>query len=475
MGPRGTAIGTVTAALTVVGLIVVAAVGFVVLSSSQSGSRSGTYEVAFQQIGASCSPSFWGVPWAVTIGNATKIQPASAKLPIPYIGSTTNKSLAEIDFFLPDGSYQYAVSPSQYYFTPSSGSFAVSGSNITIPISYTGTGCITTTTSTASPGSPLPISSVETANISIGGSPRTIAIDPNTNRVYVADFFYNNLTVVDATTNSVVARVALPADDNNGIAVDPNTNMVYVLVEGGVAEVNGTTNKVVGELHLDFGAGSMAYDPSNHLIYGSNGAGNGSLIGVDVLTGDVVWNASLGYWANSVTVDPQTNVVFAVGCYQDFVCDSVASAVNGTNGMILNKITLGNDDYPRVTMNLVTHVAYVSGSAQLVALNGTTGKIVFDVNSMACGPLDSMAADPSSNQLLAVSLDYNYILAYDGTSGALLNMYSLPSTAQFVAFNSNTIEAYVTIGSQILSFQNSAGAGHYDSALVGSGQGCPLP
>jgi YVTN family beta-propeller protein len=460
----------------IVGLVVVAAVGFAILSSSKSGLPTGTYEVAFQQIGASCSPSFWGAPWAVTIDNVTRIQPASAKLPISYLYSTTDRNLAEIDFFLPDGSYQYAVSPSQYYFTPSSGSFTVSGSNITIPISYTGTTCTATTTSTGSPGSPIPISSVETVNISIGGSPRTIAIDPNTNRIYVADFFYNNLTVIDSVTNSVVARIALQANDNNGIAVDPNTNMVYVLVEGGIAEVNGTTNKVVGELHLDFGPGSMAYDPSNHMIYGSNGAGNGSLIGADVRTDDVVWNVSLGYWANSVAVDPHTNVVFAVGCYAyGLACDSVVSAVDGTNGKILNKIALGNDAYPRVTMNLVTHVAYVSGSAQLVALNGTTGKIIFAVNSMACGTFDSMAADPSTNQLLAISMVYNYVLAYDGTSGALVNMYYLSSTPQFVAFNSNTNEAYVTIWSQLLSFRNSAGVGHYNSALVGSGQSCPLP
>jgi len=465
----------VTASLIVVGLVIAAAVGFVILSSSKSGSPPGAYHVAFQQIESSCSPPFWGVPWAVTINNVTKIQPESAKLPIAYLYSTTNRTLSEIDFFLPDGSYQYAVSPSQYYFTPSSGSFEVTGANITIPISYIGTTCTTTSTSTTSQGSPLPISSVETANISIGGSPRTIAIDPNTNRVYVADFFYNNLTVVDPTTNSVVARIALPADDNNGIAVDPNTNMVYVLVEGGITEVNGATNKVVGELHLNFGPGSMAYDPSNLMIYGSK-EGYGSLIGADVRTGNVVWNVSLGYWANSVAVDPHTNVVFAVGCYQEgLVCNSVISAVDGTNGDVLNKITLGNDAYPRVTVDTVTHVAYVSGSAQLVALNGTTGKIIFDVNSMACGPFDSMAADTSSNQLLAISLDYNYVLAYDGTSGALVNIYSLSSTPQFVAFNPNTNEAYVTVSSQLLSFQNSASVGHDNDALIGSGQNCPLP
>lgn len=154
--PQRMAIGTATTAFIVVALVAIGAVGFVVLSSastsrstSTSGSSRGTYEVAFQQIGA-CSPSFWGVPWAVTADNITKVQPASAKLPISYLYSTTDRALAEIDFLLPNGKYDYTVSPQQEYFTPSSGSFVVAGSNISIPIAYTGTSCTTTTTSARS-------------------------------------------------------------------------------------------------------------------------------------------------------------------------------------------------------------------------------------------------------------------------------------------------------------------------------------
>ena len=95
-------------------------------------------------------------------------------------------------------------------------------------------------------GQPIPFASVETANISIGGHPRTIAVNPNTSRIYVADWFSNNLTVIDASSHSVIAVVALPADDDNGIAIDYNTDMIYVLLQGGVAEVNGSTNKVRG-------------------------------------------------------------------------------------------------------------------------------------------------------------------------------------------------------------------------------------
>jgi hypothetical protein len=251
--------------------------------------------------------------------------------------------------------------------------------------------------------------------------------------------------------------------------------MIYVLVEGGVAVVNGTTNTVVGELHLNFGPGSMAYDPSTKIIYGSSGAGNGTLVGADVGTGRVTMNVSLGYWANSVVVDPQTHVVFAVGCEESFVCNSVASAVNGTNGQIMNKVTIGNDAYPRVTMNLATDFAFVSGSAQLVALDGTTGKIAYEVNSLACGPFDSMVAYTPTNQLLGVYLDGNYVMVYDGTSGALVNMYSFPASPEYIVFNSNTNVGYVTVGNQLLAFQNTATPGHVNSTLTGSGQNCPLP
>ena len=110
-----------------------------------------------------------------------------------------------------------------------------------------------------------------------------------------------------------------------------------------------------------------------------------------------------------------------------------------------------------------------------VALNGSNGEIIFNTNSLECGPFDSMAVIPPLNQVAAISLDYNYLLVYDGVSGTLVNMYFFQSTPQFVAFNPNTDELYVTTSGQLLSFHNSASTGNVNSALVGSGQNCPLP
>jgi hypothetical protein len=145
--PRA-AVGTKLSIVLVAAVVMVGTVAFISLSQRPSTSppisRNGNYEVTFQQIGA-CSPTFWGVPWSVTIGNVTKVQPPGTTLPLDNysLSATTNSSLSEITFSLADGTYDYRVSPSAEFFTPTFGTVKVSSSNVTVDIAYTGTSCIT--------------------------------------------------------------------------------------------------------------------------------------------------------------------------------------------------------------------------------------------------------------------------------------------------------------------------------------------
>ena len=86
-----------------------------------------------------------------------------------------------------------------------------------------------TITSTVLMGQPIPIASVETANIRVVEDSPYDCCNPNASRIYVADWFSNNLTVIDASSHSVIAVVDIPADDDNGIAINYNTNMMNVL------------------------------------------------------------------------------------------------------------------------------------------------------------------------------------------------------------------------------------------------------
>ena len=121
-------------------------------ASTQGSNSSGRlYQVSFEQVGA-CSPEFWGIPWSVTIDGVTEVQPPGTQVPISNstLYGTTNETYTSIVFSLPDGTYNYRVSPSNFFFTPDSGSISVSGSDLTVKIAYTGTSCTATATSSSS-------------------------------------------------------------------------------------------------------------------------------------------------------------------------------------------------------------------------------------------------------------------------------------------------------------------------------------
>jgi len=329
-------------------------------------------------------------------------------------------------------------------------------------------------------GTPIPIASVETGNVSIGGSPwATIAVNPNASRIYVAGGS-NILTVVDAASHAIVARVTLPSDSNSGIAIDYKTGTVYVLVQDGIAVVNGTTNQVVREIPVDFGYRSIAFDSSTDTLYGSPETVSfsnpvGYLVGVDARTEAVTANVSIGYWASDIVVNSQLNLVYAVGCNQQgLVCDSTISVVNGTSAELINETTLGSAYYATTTIDEKTGFVYVSGESQLVALN-PYGTVIFNYYPDTCGPFIGMVDDPAQNQVIMAPQNYNYLLVYNGWFGTLLNMYSLPDSPQYVSFNPVTNETYVIVSASLLTFRGVASTGHVNGTLIGDDQFCNPP
>ena len=60
-----------------------------------------------------------------------------------------------------------------------------------------------------------------------GKYPVAIAVNPNTNMIYVANADDNTTSVIDGKTSSVVKTIPVGRDPE-GVAVNPNTNTVYV-------------------------------------------------------------------------------------------------------------------------------------------------------------------------------------------------------------------------------------------------------
>ena len=347
-------------------------------------------------------------------------------------------------------------------------------STVVSTLEFTTTATLETTPSTIVWGMPVPIASVETGNVTVGGSPYFIAVNPNANRIYLASGS-DVIVVVDSVSHTVITRITLPAPSEGGIVADYKTGMVYASMQAGVAEISGTTNKVVGELPFNFGYKSIAFDQQTETIYGSPETSRGGLIGADVRTGAVTLNISIGYWANSILVNPQADMIYAVGCNQmGLVCDSTVSVVNGTSSSLVKQIALGSAYYSTATIDGKRGFVYISGESRLVELD-RVGNIVYSTYPDTCGPFIAMADDSSANQVIMAPQNYSYLLFYSGLFGNLLNMYSLSDAPQYVAFNPNTNETYVVVSESLHAFHGVAGTGHVNGTLIGANQNCLPP
>jgi outer membrane protein assembly factor BamB len=129
-----------------------------------------------------------------------------------------------------------------------------------------------------------------------------------------------------------------------------------------------------------------------------------------------------------------------------------------------------------MVLDPATHTVYVSGEQELAAFDGVTGKVIFNVDPQACGPFDNIVVDPSAN-LVYMGLELpnsNYLLAYDGATGKLVNMYAFENPVGPVAFNPNNNELYAYTAGHIVALRPLSSTGNVNSTLIAHGF-CPLP
>jgi YVTN family beta-propeller protein len=158
-----------------------------------------------------------------------------------------------------------------------------------------------------------------TNNIMVGGGPFALAVNPATNRVYVANGT-SSLAVIDSNTNSVTA---IPIGFNFfDVAANPITNRIYAFgaqSSGSIAVVDGDTAQVTTvPVPTSAATTVLAIDTVANKIYAGslNAAGSTGVISLDgktnapILTG--VSSQTRISRATALAVNPATNSVYAV-------------------------------------------------------------------------------------------------------------------------------------------------------------------
>jgi YVTN family beta-propeller protein len=184
--------------------------------------------------------------------------------------------------------------------------------------------------STAYAGSPVAIP--------VGSYPRSVAVNPVTNRVYVTNNGGSTVSVIDGNANVVVATVTVGVSPND-IDVDWETNTVYVANynANSLSVIDGAANTVKGTVAALFQGAShpwgVTVNSSTHKIFVSNSIGSEVAI-IDgtknSLTRVQVGNCPLGMALNSIK-----NLIYVANG-----CSGTISVIDGVSGMVTNTFNL---------------------------------------------------------------------------------------------------------------------------------------
>jgi YVTN family beta-propeller protein len=154
--------------------------------------------------------------------------------------------------------------------------------------------------------------------IATGPRPARVAVNPDTNQVYVTSrgnvpATPGTVTVIDATTQSVLRAIALsavdPAAEPSGVAVNPITNRVYVaLASGKLLIIDGDTDQVLQSIPPPQAGGldAVAVNPATNNVFVASSTGSS----VFVYDADMSrWSHTLAVgagWPRGIAVNPLT-------------------------------------------------------------------------------------------------------------------------------------------------------------------------
>lgn len=164
-----------------------------------------------------------------------------------------------------------------------------------------------------------------------------VAVNIATNKIYVDDF-ESNIYVIDGKTNNILRDISLPEGLEN-LAVNPVTNRIYVAEDvfpGRVAVIDGSNDTVVttvsGGGDLTF---SVGVDYVHNIVYTADQLGTVSVIDgkTNTLTATITVGGQPGY----LSVDPVRRRIYLDNNSNGL---SAVQVINGANNTVIDTLPI---------------------------------------------------------------------------------------------------------------------------------------
>ena len=283
------------------------------------------------------------------------------------------------------------------------------------------------------------------ATIDVGNSPNALAVNPVTNKVYVIDD--SGLDVIDGLSDTLRTTTPLASSGLSAIAVNPVTNFIYVTETssgGAVIAVNGATDTVSGTVPVGNSPKALAVNSLTNRIYVTDSATVGHVVVIDGSTNTRVNSIFTGVNPDAVAVNPVTNRVYVAnnGIPGSPLLGGNVAVVDGAT-RTTNTIQAGSNPNA-VAVNQLTNKVYVpnTGDNTVTVIDAANGGTTSTV-STGTGPT-AVAVNPATNKIYVPNSGSADVTVIDGLNGNATTQVSAGQGPFAVAVNTVTNRAYVT-------------------------------
>jgi YVTN family beta-propeller protein len=264
------------------------------------------------------------------------------------------------------------------------------------------------------------------SGVTVGAAPTAIAINQDTNRIYVANEDSNTVSVIDSINNKEVGNPVKVGAAPTAIAINQDTNRIYVANEDSntVSVIDVGNDTVEKTFHLTFSPNEIEINPEKNLLYVSTKATtatrepHGYVLLIDLKE----YDPSQEPGPTSLQVEDRP-VDLAVNTNTDMLyvtnyCSNTVSVIdinNNSTNEVIPTIKVGQN--PRsIAVNNVTNKIYVANewSNTTSVIDGTTNKVVANV-AVGARPT-AIAINQDTNRIYVANEDSNTVLVIDGST-----------------------------------------------------------
>lgn len=314
-----------------------------------------------------------------------------------------------------------------------------------------------------------------TATVDVGLAPIEIAVNPVTNRIYVANFNNDNISVIDGSSNQEIATIEIGAAPQ-GICVNPATNRIYVTHDGDdrtfdrdvLTVIDGSTNQVIDTFKTSVNLEWVDVNPSTNTVY-TNGSRDTSyhwIIALDGATNEELATIELNDDMGKGAINPVTNRIYIINGQR-------VKVIDGATNEVISTIGIGIDDYYMsefssvsdicvdTEANLVYGVVWLGiFGTRVVVIDGATNKVIDDFtipSSSVYNASFGIALNPATDRIYVANFDY------------LFFELQIPVAGKAIAIDASSQKklAAITVGSQPIAFGVNADTGRIYVANAG--------